>query len=315
MADKIPVGGTIARAYGFAFGNIVNNLGMIWMPVAILYGLVFYFHGAYMNAMTALMSQDFGGIQRVLPFFFASYAIMFVLLTAQVAALTKEAMGLRQGSAWFQFPFGAALWRLMVGYIALFLVCIVLYIATILAGLLGGLVGGVAAGFLVKANGGMTAPVAVAIAAGIFVLIIACAIFYSVVRLSFLLAPAAVDGPRALRRGWALTRGNFWRIFLIGLSIFIPLIIVEVAYLYFIVGPDLFLPPHLTGMTPEAMAQWQQHQRAASLALMQRTQDRWYIVYPLGLIFSVVIYGLMTGASAFAYRALVPLSSEAPAEP
>src|SRR5262245_25078477 len=132
MSGKIPVGTTIARAYGFAFGNIVNNLGMIWLPVAILYGLLFYFHGAYMNAMTAFMSRDMGQIQRALPFFFAGYAIMFVLLTAQVAALTKEAMGLRKGSAWLQFPFGAGMWRLLIGYIALFLVCIVLYFALII---------------------------------------------------------------------------------------------------------------------------------------------------------------------------------------
>ena len=74
MTGKIPVGATIARAYGFAFGNIVNNLGMIWIPVAILYGLLFYFHSAYMNAMTVFLSRDFGQMQRVLPYFFAGYA-------------------------------------------------------------------------------------------------------------------------------------------------------------------------------------------------------------------------------------------------
>lgn len=310
MAGKIPVGATIARAYGFAFGNILNNLGAIWVPVAILYGLLFYFRGAYMNATTAFMSHDFETIRRVLPFIFAGYAIMFVLLTAQVAALTKEAMGLRRGSAWLQFPFGAAMWRLLAGYIALFMVCVVLYFVMILAIVLGGIIGGVTA----KLAAGHSAPMLVGVAIGIFAFVIACAFIYSVVRLSFLLAPAAVDGPRALRRGWELTRGNFWRIFVMGLTIFIPLLIVEGVYLYFVMGPDMLLPPHVQGMTQQALEQWQEHQRAAALALMQRTQDHWYIVYPIALFFSVVIYGLMTGVSAFAYRALVPLDVEAPAE-
>ena len=309
MTGKIPVGATIARAYGFAFGNIVNNLGMIWIPVAILYGLLFYFHSAYMNAMTVFLSRDFGQMQRVLPYFFAGYAIMFVLLTAQVTALTREAMGLRQGSAWLQFPFGAGMWRLLIGYIALILVCIVLYIAVILVGVVGGIIGGAIA----KLAGGGAAPVVVALVVGIFALAIGCAFIYAVVRLSFFLAPAAVDGPQALRKGWALTRGNFWRIFLIGLSIFIPLLIVEAAYFYFLMGPDMLIPPHMQTMTPQALEQWQEHQRAASLALMQRTQDRWYIFYPAGLVVALILYGLMSGASAFAYRALVPLDAGKPA--
>jgi hypothetical protein len=46
---------------------------------------------------------------------------------------------------------------------------------------------------------------------------------------------------------------------------------------------------------------------------MQRTQDRWYIFYPAGLIAALILYGLMSGASAFAYRALVPLDAGKPA--
>ena len=51
MTNKIPVGRTIAHSYGFAFGNIVNNLGAIWMPVAILYALYFLFAKRYMAAV------------------------------------------------------------------------------------------------------------------------------------------------------------------------------------------------------------------------------------------------------------------------
>jgi hypothetical protein len=302
MAGKIPVGETIARAYGFAFGNFLNNLGMMWIPVAILYALFFFFYPSYMNTMSAFMSRDFETIRHVMPYLFLSYCILFVLLTAQVAALTKEALGLRTGSAWLQFPFGAAMWRLLIGYIALILVCILLYVAMIIVAVVGGIIGGAIASLV----SGTSAKLITGAAAVIFAVGIFCALIYSIVRLSFLLAPAAVEGPRALRRGWALTYGNFWRIFALILSFLIPLLLIEWIYIYFVIGMDSLVPPHLNGMSPQAIGQWQIHQRAAMLAMMQHTRDLWYIVYPVALIFSVIMYAVMAGLSAFAYRALAP---------
>jgi hypothetical protein len=58
IVNKIPVGATVARAYGFAFGNIVNNLGAIWIPATILYVLTFLFRDRYINATFDLMTRD-----------------------------------------------------------------------------------------------------------------------------------------------------------------------------------------------------------------------------------------------------------------
>ncbi|MEI9931127.1 MAG: hypothetical protein WDM89_11430 [Rhizomicrobium sp.] len=311
MTGKIPVGETIARAYGFAFGNILNNLGVIWIPVAILYGLVFLFYPSYMGLMAALISRDFEAVRQALPYLILGYVLLFVLLIAQVAALTKEALGLRAGSAWLQFPFGAAMWRLLIGYIALMLVCILLYIAMILIAVVGGIVGGLVASLASGASSKLiVGAVTVIFALGVF-----CALIYCVVRLSFLLAPAAVEGPKALRRGWALTRGNFWRIFVLILSVLLPLIVIECLYLYFVVGPDLLVPPHMSGMTQQGLEQWNAQRSAGMLALMQRMHDYWYIVYPIGLLFSLIMYGLFAGLSAFAYRALVPPDHPVPEAP
>jgi hypothetical protein len=132
-----------------------------------------------------------------------------------------------------------------------------------------------------------------------------------VVRLSFLIAPVAVaDGRISLIRAWLLTKGNFWRIFAVLLSVFIPLLIVEFGYLYAMYGGNL-IPPLGTPVTPDAVAQWQQHQQQAMLAATERTQHYWYISYPLWLLFGLILYGLFAGISAFAYRALIP---EQPAE-
>jgi hypothetical protein len=307
MTNKIPVGATIARAYGFAFGNILNNLGAIWIPLAILYGLFFVFYGRYMDAMMAFMSHDLEAIQRALPYFFGMYAVLFVLLTAQIAALTKEALGLRKGSAWLQFPFGMGMWRLLIGYIALFFVAILLEIALFLAGFVGGAIGGVIA----KLVAGHYALVAISAVTAVVMIAVFCAFIYCMVRLSFLLAPAAVEGPRALRRGWALTRGNFWRIFTIWLAAIIPLFVLEFVFLHFMVGFHFF-PPHMNAMSPQDAMQWQQQQMGAVRQIMEKTRSLWYIAFPIGVVVSVILYGLMAGISAFAYRALVPEGTALP---
>jgi hypothetical protein len=37
---------------------------------------------------------------------------------------------------------------------------------------------------------------------------------------------------------------------------------------------------------------------------MTWSRSHWYIVYPAGLLFASILYGLLAGISVFAYRAL-----------
>ena len=187
LVNKIPVGATIARAYGFSFGNIVNNLGAIWIPVAILYALAYLFHVQYMSATLRLMTHDPQSILIGMRFMFVAIIVSFVLLTAQVAALTKEALGLRTGSAFLQFPFGAAAWRLMGAYLLYFLVMIVIYIGCILV-VGGGIVAAI--GLQVGTVGKMITGLVVLA----YVIVVLCGFFYIAIRLSFLMAPVAVAG-------------------------------------------------------------------------------------------------------------------------
>jgi len=301
MASKIPVGVTIARAYGFAFGNIVNNLGAIWIPVAILYGLLIAFSKPYSAAMVTMVSQDPQAVLSLMPYIFLGYAILFVLLTAQVAALTKEALGLRTGSAWLQFPFGAPTWRLLLAYLALFMVMMVLYVACFLVALILA----AAAGFVAARQPGGASPAIIGVFAVLLVVAIFCAFFYCITRLSFLMAPVAVaEGRRTLQRSWELTRGNFWRIFVVLIAIFIPFIVLEFAYIFWMLGSSLLPPEGLGAGSPGAVAAWQEQQRTMMMHSLQRTQDYWYIAYPVGLAVALVFYGLYAGASAFAYRGL-----------
>jgi hypothetical protein len=311
MANKVPVGATLARAYGFAFGNILSNFGAIWIPVATLYGLLIVFGRPYSAAMMTMVSRDPQAILRLMPYMFLGYAIMFVLVTAQVAALTKEALGLRKGSAWLQFPFGAPTWRLLLAYLALCLVTVVLYIACLLGiAILGGV-----AGFVASRQPGIASP---AVMAGLVILLVIamlCALFYCIVRLSFLMAPVAVaEGRRTLQRSWELTHGNFWRIFIVLLVILVPFLVLEFVYLGWMLGPE-FLSSRLSAHSPDAIAAWRAQEQALVAHSVQRTQQYWFIVYPVGLAVALAVYGMLTGASAFAYRALTPEAPPSKPEP
>src|SRR5665213_2030581 len=117
MAGKIPVGATIEHAYRFAFGNIVNNLGAIWIPAVLLWLGSYLFFQPRMLAVTQMSHNDPQAMLRMFPTFGLFFIGVFVLMTCQIAALTKEALGLRSGNAFVQFPFGAAAWRLLAAYL------------------------------------------------------------------------------------------------------------------------------------------------------------------------------------------------------
>lgn len=299
MTNKIPVGATIARAYGFAFGNIVNNLGAIWIPAAILYALAYLFHAQYMSATLNLMTHDPLLMLTGMRFLLVAFVVSFVLLTAQIAALTKEALGLRTGNPFLQFPFGAAMWRLIGAWLLYFLVMIVIYVGAILAGIAGGAIVAIAG-----AQMGATGKLITGLVVLAYVIVVLCGFFYIAIRLSFLLGPVTVAEQRvSLIRAWQLGRGNFWRMFAIFLSFFIPLLVLEFAFLYATYG-NAFLPP--LHATPDEMAAFMHHQQEVSRQVMLMSEKFWYIIYPAGLLFGLIFYGLISGAGVFAYKALVP---------
>ncbi len=304
MTSKIPVGATVARAYRFAFGNLINNLGAIWLPVAIMWIVTYFFYRPYAASLLAAQ-DDPQMLVRAMPAFTALFLFGFVLVAAQIAALTREALGLRTGNAFLQFPFGSPMWRLLANYVLFMLAMLAISIAVLVAIFIGGLlialIGSLASGIAGKVVAGFAGVV------GVIALL--CGTSYAWMRLSFLLAPVAVaEGRVTLIRGWHLTAGNFWRIFIIALSILIPLLIVEVVYIWAVYGSDFFPP---LGAEPDVLAQWQAHQRQIALGATERMQQYWYLAYPIALLFGLILYGLIAGASVFAYRALVPAANSA----
>jgi len=304
MTKKIPVGETISRAYGFAFGNIISNLGAIWIPALVLFACSYLLSRPY--AMR-LIPGDPDALRQAMPFFLLGLPLALVLTTSQIAALTKEALGLRTGNPFLQFPFGAPTWRLLAAYLLFMLAMIVIYVVGVIVALIGGIVLGILTNAFPADSGKMIVATIAVFSAFVFL----CAITYIATRLSFLLAPVCIAEQRiTLVRGWELARGNFWRIFLVLLAVLIPLFTVECVYIYVLYG-DSFFPPLSSFSDPQAMAQFQQHQQQVTIAASERLQHYWYFTYSIGLLFVLLIYGLFAGLSAFAYKAL---AEDTPAE-
>ena len=128
-----------------------------------------------------------------------------------------------------------------------------------------------------------------------------CALIYAFVRQSFLITPVvAAENRIGLKRAWALGKGNVWRMFAILLAVLVPVAAAETAVVFGFIFRDLPFPPTIDGVAqPEAVQAW-------IVAVMTRMTLHWYVTYPVCLVLSVLAYGPMAAAQAFAYRALVP---------
>ena len=285
---KIPVGKTIAYAYGFTFGNFLTVLGLSWAPLAIMAVVALFALPAYFNGMVAIVTTGDASA------FFAAAGLMFVLFIAVFAgfimiyvAIARQALGLRTGPAFFYFSLDAAFWRLLLAYLVTIVIALGLGIAlSIFTG------------------------IAVVVFAPLAILVPIAAVFgmvYGVLRLTFLLPPIAVAEERQLiSRSWALGKGNFWRMFAVLLAIVIPLAVVQG-----IVQASLFSslaivpPPDEAG--PAEMAAFMAQMMAQLSGLLP-------LLVPVAIVFYAATIAMIVSASAFAYRSLVPAPEGTAAE-
>ncbi len=212
--------------------------------------------------------------------------------THEGGARAERRKGISQVSVWRAF------WRLIGAYLLLALATIAIYVGIVVA-----TIGLVALGVTVRSPESHIGAAGNALIIGAVLLgcVAALAAIYAGVTLSFLVTPVVIAEDRiSLGRGWKLARGNFWRIVLMSLSIWVPLAIAEWAYLSWLLGPD-WLP---FGLTQQEIASWSQHATERSQAIAQRMKQFWFVFYPLSAAITVLLFGLMNGLSAFAYRAL-----------
>jgi hypothetical protein len=289
---KIPVGETIRFAYAFTLGQIGTIIGLIWVPMLIYVVGSFFVLRGYYEALANSIENDAVpmGPQMVLPFLFVF--VTFFLVAMMSVAVMQQALGLRHGPAYVHFALGNVELRVFGGFFALYLLLLGFLLALVLG---AALIAGTGAAL---ANGNAAINSSAALVAGVAVLIGILALIYVFVRLSFLFIPCAiVDGDFGLAKSWQLTEGNFWRIFAIGLTTIMPILLLLGIAESAILGPAIFLPD----LNAKADAAVDLHRMAEQMRVMQANMP---LLMGLSFVVAPLTYGLLLAPAAAAYKAL-----------
>jgi hypothetical protein len=254
--------------------------------------LGFFVTGAYYQALADSLDSGLppAGAEVTLPFILVFVSMLLFSMIA--VAITRQAMGLRQGPAFAHFSLGSAELRAFGGYFGLYILLFVFIFAFALA------VGGIAivAGSALKANTAATPlyglGTLVVVLIGIFLLL------YTMVRLSFLMIPAVLSGAEfGLTRSWQLTQGNFWRIVAIGTVTLLPTILVFGLVEFAVLGPDFFKQQVVLAKDTSSGL----HHMAEQMRAMQTHMP---VLMGLSFVISPILYGLSFAPAAFAYGAV-----------
>ncbi len=299
MKKKIPVGGAIAHAYRFVFTQPLAIFKAAWLPLLASLVLMFLFFRRMALFLTAAQAHDPAAVSL-----FGSLLLLIVLILvfffAQFTAITETALG-RPPKSWVALHFDRTMWRVLGGFLAAAGVIAIITIITIIISYVLAL----GLDLMIKVAPG-TRPIS-AIAAGLVVFACFCVIFFIALRFLFLLAPVTVsETGLGLARSWQLSKSNFWRAFLITLSITIPVGIANRMLSYALAGLPPTLPPGTAKAAQDAAeAAWQ-------ITQMNAMADRWFVTLPIMGLVMLFQLGAGCAAQAHAYRKLTEDDGLAP---
>jgi len=282
---KIPVWKTVAQGYAFTFGQLGTIIGLIWLPMVIAAVAGYFVMSQYYSALPpAIEEGDPAAAGRAALIVILWSVISLMLSSIMYTAVTRQALGLRHGPALISFHFGACEWRVF-GALAALIAILILFLSIYLS----------AMGLLLK----QTAPGAPPnMGAGPLALVFLPALFYAMVRLSFLLIPATVaEGTIGLARSWQLSGGNFWRIVLIGIATLAPLFILAGVAEIAILGTGALVPHNVPAGDADAQLRELVREMRAASPHMPLLYGFSFLIAPLGM-------GLGLSPAAFAYLAL-----------
>lgn len=303
--NKIPVFGTIAHAYSFAITQFLRILGITWAPLAVSIALGLMLTPGFAGNHMPLNDKDEVARQtlRLLPF---TFLIVLIIRAMIAVGVTELALGLRKGMTFVYFSVAPPVWRLLAAWILFFLVMILIYIGLIIFIVVAALVGAFVIKSVALSQGASgVAAVVLGVSCGLLFL---GALAYVMARLTFLIPPVVVAEKKIdLARGWQLTSGNFWRIFVIGLALFIPLIFVGCVIFVAVYGMDLIhtmTDALILAMQGAKEAAIQQRIDTLSAAMRLKSLAIWPYTAAVNLLVETFAFGLLYGASTFAYRAV-----------
>ena len=127
---NIPVWRTIGSAYGFAFENLATIIGLIWLPLTLLFVGEYFAVSRYLDSvLTALADGNRFAVYGGAGYLYL-YRIAVLFLQAIVAVpVMRQAFGLRSKGAFVHFGLGLAELRLFGAFVAFFLIVLTIEIA------------------------------------------------------------------------------------------------------------------------------------------------------------------------------------------
>src|ERR1051326_1194626 len=207
---KIPFGKTIAYAYSFTFGQLGTIIGLCWLPLVLMAVLQFLPYAFGGNPMAPAENAAAQGRHALTGL--ASSLLMLLLYSMMYVPVTRQALGLRKGSAFVHIALGPPEFRVFGALLLFFIVMMAMVIGI---GILSLVLGGVS-----LATGKNAV---VALISALLILAAVLGFIYAIVRLSFLIVPVTVAEEHvSLPRAWLLTQHNFWRIFAVLLAVLVP---------------------------------------------------------------------------------------------
>lgn len=282
--QQIPVRATVIAAYKYTFGNIGKLVGLVWLPALLTFAGSYVFVRPYLYLMAINPGPDemlqHGQLILGVYGFYIAAVFFFAMMAAGIA---RDVLHPDREAGVYHFPPLRSVLRVAVGLFGMLL----------LVALVFGAIGTV----LALAGKALPGPALDAI----FV-VVALAMIYAVVRLGFLLVPAATEEDRCygLTRSWLLSGGHFWRLVLILLCSAVPVGIVSMLAQLAILGPGYYAGMHISGDLT-----------SADTARMLLMADRFWLIAGVNFFLTPFAYGLYVAPMALVYGQLTQETPDA----
>lgn len=280
MTRRISAGATVRDAYAFLGAHVGGIIGVIWLPmVLITIAQFFTFHRFFNDMIEALASNNAAPMGSAL-LMLMGYVVAKLLLTALMCVgVAQLALGSRTTHALIYIAFGppeGRLFRAFCGFAGMMLMAAI----TILT----------VANMIMAATGMPSLPIQEGVSGLMLLMLLASGVLLAARFL--LLAPAIAAGETApvLKRAWALSAGNFWRLAAALVMLFLP------VFLFFILLDAVL--GQVAAPSPGSSPQLQM------VAALMQARQMLPLTCGLSFFFSPLVIGLFVGASVSAWRAL-----------
>jgi hypothetical protein len=302
--SRILVGQTIGRGYRFLFRRFFAILGLSWLP-ALALGVVGILWLGHFAADVSLVSKGAAATYWLA----LDVLALFVALTFFVATIavpvTREALGLHDETVFAHFVVGRRELRL---FLALLRFGLLLFTAAVLLTLALGFAVRMGLPVLLTKMGAASESTAAwhgialrALVLGGTGFVLVATLAFLALRLGFFLAPiAAIEEHARVTRAWILSSRNSWRVLIVSLALAVPVDLLARGAEYALFGRQLqaLLPQALATHDPAALMSWMAAHAAAFAAI--------------GSTVLTLLIALFAGASAMAYRTLMPAADMQP---